>query len=61
MIPYKIIIDTIPLNLDYDIYGVVSVITIQAKRDTPELKTTDYHSCLNTFQLAQGLNVLILF
>ena len=38
-----------PLDLDYNIYGV-SVIT---KGDTHEIKTTDYHSCLNAYQLAQ--------
>ena len=25
----------------------------RAKRDTPEIKTTNYHSCLNAYQLAQ--------
>tara|TARA_B100001248_G_scaffold15689_1_gene10486 strand:- start:122 stop:685 length:564 start_codon:yes stop_codon:yes gene_type:complete len=53
LIPEKVIIYTIPLNLDYDIYGGVSVITVQAKRNTPEIKTTNYHSCLNGYQLAQ--------
>ena len=42
-----------PLNLDYDIYSGVSVITVKAKRDTPEIKTTNYYSCLNAYQLAQ--------
>ena len=36
-----------------DSYKGVSVITVQAKRDTPEIKTTNYHSCLNAYQLAQ--------
>ena len=53
LIPEKVIIYTMPLNLDYDIYGGVSVITVQAKRDTPEIKTTNYHSCLNAYQIAQ--------
>jgi Branched-chain amino acid aminotransferase/4-amino-4-deoxychorismate lyase len=42
-----------PLDIDYDIYNGVSVITVLAKRDTPEIKTTNYHSCLNAYQLAQ--------
>ena len=53
LVPDKVIIYTMPLDLDYDIYNGVSVITVQAKRDTPEIKTTDYHSCLNAYQLAQ--------
>ena len=53
LVPDKVIIYTMPLNLDYDIYGGVSVITVQAKRDTPEIKTTNYYSCLNAYQLAQ--------
>ena len=42
-----------PLDLDYDIYNVVSVIIVQGKRDTPALKATDCHCCLNAYQLAQ--------
>ena len=53
LVPDKVIIYTMPLNLDYDIYSGVSVITVQAKRDTPEIKTTNYYSCLNAYQLAQ--------
>ena len=53
LVPDKVIIYTMPLNLDYDIYNGVSVITVQAKRDTPEIKTTNYFSCLNAYQLAQ--------
>ena len=53
LVPDKVIIYTMPLDLDYDIYNGVSVITVQAKRDNPEIKTTDYHSCLNAYQLAQ--------
>ena len=53
MIPDKVIIYTMPLNPDYDIYGGVSIITVQAKRDSPEIKTTNYHTCLNAYQLAQ--------
>ena len=53
LVPDKVIIYTMPLDLDYDIYNGVSVITVQEKRDTPKLKTTDCHSCLNAYQLAQ--------
>ena len=53
LVPDKVIIYTITLDLDYEIYNGVSVITVQAKRDTPEIKTTNYHSCLNAYQLAQ--------
>ena len=42
LVPDKVIIYTMPLNLDYDIYSGVSVITVQAKRDTQEIKTTNY-------------------
>ena len=34
LVPDKVIIYTMPLDLDYDIYNGVSVITVQAKRDT---------------------------
>ena len=50
LVPEKVIIYTMPLNLDCDIYGGVSVITVQAKRDTAEMETTDYHSRLNAYQ-----------
>ena len=53
LVPDKVIIYTMPLDLDYDIYNGVSVFTVQAKRDNPEIKTTDYHSCLNAYRLAQ--------
>ena len=53
LVPSKVIIYTIPLDLDYDIYNGVSVITVWAKRVTPKIKTTDYHSCLNAYQLSQ--------
>ena len=53
LVPDKVIIYTIPLDLDYDIYNGVSVITVWAKRVTPKIKTTDYHSCLNAYQLSQ--------
>ena len=53
LVPDKVIIYTRPLDLDYNIYNGVSVITVLAKRDTPEIKTTNYHSCLNAYQLAQ--------
>jgi len=49
----KVIIYTMPLNLDYDSGGGVSAITVQTKRDNPEKKATDYQYCLNAFQLAQ--------
>tara|TARA_B100000900_G_scaffold216737_1_gene183510 strand:- start:397 stop:756 length:360 start_codon:yes stop_codon:yes gene_type:complete len=42
-----------PLDLNYDIYNGVSIITVKAKRDTSKIKTTDYHFCLNAYQLAQ--------
>jgi len=53
LVPDKVIIYTSSLNLDYNIYGGVSVITVQAKRGIPEIKGTDYHSCLNAYQLAR--------
>ena len=52
LVPDKVIIYTMPLDLDYDIYNGVSVITVQAKGHS-EIKTTDYHSRLNAYQLAQ--------
>ncbi len=53
LIPDKVIIYTMPLNPNYDIYGGVSIITVQAKSDAHEIKTTNYHSCLNAYQIAQ--------
>lgn len=42
-----------PLDHDYDIFNGVFVITVQAKRDTPEIKTTNYHAYLNAYQLCR--------
>ena len=53
LVPGKVIIYTMLLDLSYDIYNGVSLITVRAKRDTPEIKTINYHSCLNAYQLAQ--------
>ena len=35
LVPGKVIIYTMPLDLDYDIYNRVSVIKVQEKRNTP--------------------------
>ena len=35
LVPDKVIIYTMPLDLDYDIYNRVSVIKVQEKRNTP--------------------------
>ena len=56
LVPEKVIIYTTPLNLSYKIYDGVSVITVQAKRNTPHIKTTNYHSCLNAYHTAQEHN-----
>jgi len=48
----KLIIYTSPLNINPEIYNGVKVITVTAKRDTPDIKTTDYHTCLSAWEKA---------
>ena len=40
------------MNLDPSIYNGVSVITFEASRANPEIKTTDYQSCLTAWRAA---------
>jgi len=51
-VPNKLIVYTSYLNLDPSIYNGVSVITIEASRAQPEIKTTDYHACLTAWKVA---------
>ena len=51
-VPNKLIVYTSYLNLDPSIYNGVSVITIEASRMHPEIKTTDYHTCLTAWRAA---------
>ncbi|MBL7013586.1 MAG: aminotransferase class IV family protein [Candidatus Marinimicrobia bacterium] len=51
-VPNKLILYTSHLNLDSIIYDGVSVMTVKAFRDNPELKTTQYHACLNAWKTA---------
>ena len=51
-VPNKLIVYTSHLNLDPSIYNGVSVITIEASREQPEIKTTDYHACLTAWRAA---------
>ena len=51
-VPNKLIVYTSYLNLDPSIYNGVSVITIEASRAQPEIKTTDYHACLTAWKAA---------
>ena len=51
-VPNKLIVYTSYLNLDPSIYNGVSVITIEASRAHPEIKTTDYQSCLTAWRAA---------
>ena len=51
-VPNKLIVYTSYLNLDPSIYNGVSVITIEASRTQPEIKTTDYHACLTAWKAA---------
>ena len=50
----KIIIYTSSLNLDPSIYKGVSTITVPALRKTPEIKTTDYTTCLEAYKIAEN-------
>jgi len=51
-VPNKLIVYTSHLNLDPSIYNGVSVITFEASRAHPEIKTTDYHACLTAWEAA---------
>ena len=50
----KIIIYTSSLNLDPSIYKGVFTITVPALRKTPEIKTTDYTTCLEAYKIAEN-------
>ena len=52
-VPEKIIIYTSSLNLDPSIYKGVSTITVPALRKLPEIKTTDYTTCLEAYKIAE--------
>ena len=52
-VPEKIIIYTSSLNLDPSIYKGVSTITVPALRKSPEIKTTDYTTCLEAYKIAE--------
>lgn len=51
--PKNLIIYTSKLNLNMSIYGGVSVRTVLAKRRSPDIKTTDYGTCLSAWKRAQ--------
>ena len=51
-VPNKLIVYTSYLNLDPSIYNGVSAITFKASREHPEIKTTDYQSCLTAWRVA---------
>ena len=55
-VPEKIMIYTSSLNLDKSTYKGVSVMTVNAKRTSPEMKTTDYKTCLSVWEKAQKSN-----
>ena len=52
-VPEKIIIYTSSLSLDPIIYKGVSTITVPAVRKSPEIKTTDYTTCLEAYKIAE--------
>ncbi len=54
--PDQLILYTSPLNLDPAVYNGVKVITVTAKRNTPDVKTTDYHTCLSAWEKANKVN-----
>ncbi len=56
VVPNKLIVYTSHLNLDTSIYKGVSAITVKSFRENPELKTTNYHACLNAWEIAQEKN-----
>ena len=55
-VPGKLIVYTSHLNLDPVIYKGVNAITVVARRDTPEVKTTNYHACLSASNKANDAN-----
>jgi branched-subunit amino acid aminotransferase/4-amino-4-deoxychorismate lyase len=55
-VPNKFIIYTSHLNLNPLIYNGVNALTVEAKRDTPEVKTTNYHVCLSALNKAIEAN-----
>ncbi len=53
-VPGYLIIYTSPLNLDEAIYNGVKAITVNAKRNTPAIKSTNCQICLSAYENAQG-------
>ena len=58
-VPEKIIIYTSSLNLDPIIYKGVSTITVPALRKSPEIKTTDYTTCLEAYKIGYFEAILL--
>ncbi len=54
-VPHYLIIYTSALGLVPAIYEGVSVKSVQSKRPHPEIKTTDYSSCLKAWEKAQDV------
>ena len=50
----KLIIYTSSLNPDPSIYKGVDTITVPALRKTPQIKTTDYTTCLEAYKIAEN-------
>jgi branched-subunit amino acid aminotransferase/4-amino-4-deoxychorismate lyase len=55
-VPDKLIVYTSHLNLDPIIYKGVSALTVEAQRNMPEVKTTNYHTCLSAAKKATVAN-----
>jgi branched-subunit amino acid aminotransferase/4-amino-4-deoxychorismate lyase len=55
-VPDKLIVYTSYLNLDPIIYKGVNALTVEAQRNTPEVKTTNYHTCLSAAKKATVAN-----
>ncbi len=55
-VPGFMIIYSSALNLDNRIYAGVKVLGVEALRKTPEIKTTDYFTCLQAWKQADALN-----
>ena len=53
-VPRKIIVYTSSLNLDPSIYKGVSAITVKGLRETPNVKTTNYEICLQSWEKAES-------
>lgn len=53
-VPTQVVVYTSHLNLDPTIYNGVSAITVQTNRERPEIKTTNYHTCLTAWEKANN-------